>query len=107
MKGVNSLDPVIQTAMDERSEVFLDHCVHPVNQNGVLGFKELMTWVGPLFNGLFDEPPGDDKWIVVRELSCLGPTLDLSDRTTGRRRSHSLLCHTHNLIHIDGALVGT
>ena len=65
--------------MDERSEVFLYHAVHALDENGVLGLEQLVGWVSPFFNRLFDELPGDHKWIIIGELSCLRPRLGLSD----------------------------
>ena len=73
---MNSLDPVIETSMDEGSEVLLDHAVHAFDEDGVFCLEELMTRVRPLLDGLFDELPGDDERIIVRELPRFGPALD-------------------------------
>jgi len=66
--------------MNEGSKIFLDHTVHPFNQNGVFGLEQLATWVVPLLNRLFYESPCDDKWIIVRELACLRPAPHVSNR---------------------------
>ena len=93
--------------MNEGSEVLLDHPVHPFNENGVLCLKELMGWIGPFIDRLSYEFPGDDEWVVIRELSCLGPELDLSGQTANGDQCRSPQCHVHNLIHVYSALIRT
>ena len=77
---VNSLDSVVEPSVNEGSEMFLNHAIHPFSQNGILGLKKLMTWVRPLFNCLLDEFLCDDKWVVIWELSRFRPELHLSNR---------------------------
>jgi hypothetical protein len=72
-------DPMVEASMGEGSEVFLDHVVHPFSENSILRLEELVTWVGPLLDCLLDEGFGYSERIVVGELSCLGPTIRLSD----------------------------
>ena len=67
--------------MNEGSEVLLDHPVHTFNENRVLRLEELMSRISPLINCLPYELPGDNEWIVIGELSCLGPALHLSGQT--------------------------
>ena len=93
--------------MDEGSEVLFKHPVHLSDENGVLRLKELMSWVRPLFNRLFYELSGDNEWIVVREFSRLGPTLNLSHRAAKYGQLHSPQCHVHHLIHVDGTVIRT
>ena len=107
MNGVNSLDPVVEATVNERSKVLFEHFVHVPNENGVLRLKELVGWVRPLFNRLFDELSGHNEWVIVWKLSRLGPTLELSHRAAKEGRLHSPLCHSHNLIHIDGTVIRT
>ena len=59
--------------------MIIDHTVHPFDEMGILCLEELMTWIRPFLDGLFDKFPGDNEWVIVRELSCFGPTLYLSD----------------------------
>jgi len=106
-KGANSLDPVVESTMNEGSEVLLDHHIHTFNKNGMLRLEELMGWIGPFINRLSYELSGDDEWIVIGELSCLGPALDLSNQTANGDQFRSPHCHVHNLIHMDGTLVRT
>ena len=77
-KEVDLPDPVVEASMGEGSEVLVDHAVHPFNKNGVHRLEELMTWVGPLLDGLLDEGFGDNEWIIVGELSRFGPAIHLS-----------------------------
>jgi len=104
-REVNSLDSVVQASVDEGIEPLVQYPVHPFNENGVLCLEEFVTWIGPLLDRLFDEPSGDDEWVVVRELSCLCPALDFSCRTAQGCRRHSLQCHVHDLVYIDGTVI--
>ena len=89
-REVNSLDSVIEASVDEGSELLVQYPVHPFNENGVLCLEELVTWIGPLLDCLFDEPSGDDEWVVVGELSCLCPVVVFSYRTAQGCRFDSL-----------------
>ena len=89
MNGVNSLDSVVEATVNEGSEVLFEHSIHVPDENGVLRLKELMSWVRPLFDRLLYELSGDNEWIVVWELSRLGPTLDLSHRAVKWGQFHS------------------
>jgi len=105
VNGMNSLDPVVEATVDEGSKVLFEHPVHLSDENSVLRLKEVMSWVRPLFDCLFYELPGDNEWIVVREFSRLGPTLDLSRRAAKESQVHSPQRHVHNLIHMDCAII--
>ena len=107
MKGANSLDTVVEATMNKGSEVLLDHPVHTFNENRMFGLKELMSRINPFLRCLSYELSGDDEWIIIGELSCLGPALDLSNQTANGDQFHSPHCHVHNLIHMDGTLVRT
>ena len=66
-----------------------------------------MTWVTPLFNCLLDEPPSDEKRIIIWQFSRFRPVPHLSDRIVDEGRFNSLQCHVHNLVDVDGAIIRT
>ena len=104
---VNLLGPVIQTSMEIGSKVFFNHAVDSFNKNRVLRFKEVVARIRPPLDRFFDELPCDDEWIVVGKLSRLRPTLLLNSWTVRVKKSYSLECQVHNLIHIDDAIIRT
>ena len=71
----DSLHPVIETSVNEGRKMVVDDGVYPLDENGILPFKEFMTGIRPLLNCLFDQRSSNNKWIVVREFPCLCPTI--------------------------------
>ena len=104
-KKVNPLYSVVETSVNEGSEMVFNHPIHPLNQDRVLRLKKVMTRVSPLFNRLLDEPPGDNKWIIIGEFSRFRPAPHLSGRIVDEDRFNSPQRHVHNLVDVDSRFI--
>ena len=88
-KEEDSLDSVVEATMNEGSKVVLNHPVHSFGENGIFFLEKFVARISPLLDRLFNELSCNNEWVVIRELSCLGPVLDLSGRTArGVKFSH-------------------
>jgi len=92
---VDSLYSVVETSVNEGSEVILNHAAYPFNQNGVLCRKRLVAWVSPLSNCLLYEPMNNNKRIIVRKFSSFCPAPHLNDRIVDEGRFNLLQGHVH------------